>query len=52
MLSGGALSKMKLTNVWPTGPGIQYEMKKSSPVRCESKNSRSSYRTVKSSRLR
>jgi TolB-like protein len=39
---GGALSKMKLTKVCPTKPSLQYETKKSRPVRCDSCTSRSS----------
>src|SRR6185312_15252507 len=35
ILRGGALSKMKLTKVCATGPSLQYETKKSSPVRCD-----------------
>ena len=40
--TGSALSKLKLTKVCATGPGIQYHTKKSTEVRCESKTSRSS----------
>src|SRR5262249_55743957 len=52
MQRGRALSKLKLRKVCPTGPFFQYDTKKSTEVRCEMRNSRSSYRTVKSSVLR
>ena len=42
MVSGGALSKMKLKNVYPTSPSLQYDTKKSIAFKCDSDISRSS----------
>ena len=39
--TGGALSELKLRKVCAIGPMVQYEMKKSTEVRCWSETTRS-----------
>src|SRR5262249_15140886 len=52
ILSGGASSKMKLKNVCPTSPSLQYDTKKSMAFNCDGHIPRSPSRTESSWGLR